>query len=43
MQIVIDILEETYEIAKQDLWKWPADDVIRQLKTECYYLKDMVG
>ena len=32
MQVVIDIPEKTYEIAKQDLWKWPADDVYNAIK-----------
>lgn len=32
MKIVINIPEEIYEIAKQDKWKYPADDVYNAIK-----------
>lgn len=32
MQIIIHISEEVYEIAKQDKWRWPADDVYNAIK-----------
>ena len=32
IELVVKIPEEIYEIAKQDLWKWPADDVYNAIK-----------
>lgn len=32
IDMVIKIPEEIYEIAKQDKWKWPADDVYNAIK-----------
>lgn len=32
MRVVIDISKDTYEIAKQGSWKWPADDVYNAIK-----------
>ena len=32
IELVVKISEEIYEIAKQDKWKWPADDVYNAIK-----------
>ena len=41
IELVIKIPKDLYELAKQDKWKWPADDVYNAIKNGTLLKKDI--